>query len=160
MDREAWSAADHRGHKESDSAEQMNWTELIVSIVTRAKSLSFFLSSISVVLTSNRTLTVPWSTYTIFSRFKAPELRTVDQSVLTDLKGIMFSFLNYGQENLRHILNYNKWLNYSGPTRNTGSILTQIQYMLDKLSSIWARQERWTQTEKGLMDPGEATGIY
>ena len=109
MDREAWSAAVHRGHKESDSAEQMNWIELIVSIVTRAKSLSFFLSSISVVLTSNRTLTVPWSTYTIFSRFKAPELRTVDQSVLTDLKGIMFSFLNYGQENLRHILNYNKW---------------------------------------------------
>ena len=28
MDREAWHAAIHGGHKESDATEQMNWTEL------------------------------------------------------------------------------------------------------------------------------------
>ena len=30
MDRGAWSAAVHGGHKESDVTEQLNWTECII----------------------------------------------------------------------------------------------------------------------------------
>ena len=33
MDREAWRAAVHGGHKESDMTEQLNWTDVVVAIL-------------------------------------------------------------------------------------------------------------------------------